>query len=77
MDANLNQNCIKTGSDDFVIALRVLSRAIYNQSPSPRDINALRRNAQKDEMDLPIDELCRRVIHRALTGSWLATESRS
>jgi hypothetical protein len=52
--------------DGFITALRVLARSIYDEGASARDINALRRNARADEMDLPIDDLCCRVIHRAL-----------
>lgn len=53
-------------SDGFIVALRVLTRYVYNESASPRDINSLRRHASLDEMALPIDELCSRVIQRAL-----------
>ena len=58
--------------DGFITALRVLARSIYQEPASPRDINALRRNACADEIDLPIEELCCRVIHRALSDSWLS-----
>jgi hypothetical protein len=74
MAANQNQNCIKRDSDGFITALRVLSRAIYHEDVSPRDINALRRNARAGEVDLPIEELCCRVIQRALDGSWAVSE---
>ena len=57
--------------DGFITALRVLARSIYEEQASARDVNFLRRNAHADEMDLPIDELCCRIIHRALSGSWL------
>lgn len=53
-------------SDGFIIALRVLTRSMYCEDISSRDINALRRSAGADEKDLPIDELCCQVIHRAL-----------
>lgn len=58
--------------DGFITALRVLARSIYQEPASARDINALRRNARRDEMDLPIDELCCRIIQRALSGSSLS-----
>jgi hypothetical protein len=65
-------------SDGFIVALRVLTRYIYKQSASPRDINALRRHASSDEIDLPIDELCSRIIQRALAAPTLRyRESRS
>lgn len=57
---------IKRDPDGFIRALRVLARLIYHETASPRDINALRRNATIDEIDLPIDELCCLVIQRAL-----------
>jgi hypothetical protein len=60
---------MKHDPDGFIIALRVLARFIYHEGASPRDINALRRHASADEIDLPIDELCCRVIQRALDGS--------
>lgn len=55
--------------DGFIIALRVLARCVYYERAAPRDINALRRHACEEEIDLPIDELCCRVIQRALDGS--------
>jgi hypothetical protein len=65
-------------SDGFIVALRVLTRYVYNESASPRDINALRRHAALEEIDLPIDELCSRVIQRALAAPTLRyRESRS
>jgi len=60
--------------DGFIVALRVLARSIYHESASARDINALRRNARADEIDLPIDELCCLVIQRALDGSWITCQ---
>ncbi len=56
-------------------ALRVLARFIYHGSSPARDVNALRRNAHRDEMHLPIDDLCCRVIQRALTGTWIDYQS--
>jgi hypothetical protein len=58
--------------DGFIVALRVLARVIYYESAAPRDVNALRRHARPDEMDLPIDELCCLVIQRALAGQALS-----
>lgn len=54
--------------DCFNTALRVLARIVYGEDVSPRDINALRRNACVDEIDLPIYDLCCRVLERALCG---------
>ena len=59
---------MKRDPDGFIIALRVLARIIYGEETSPRDINALRRNACADEIDLPIHDLCCRVLERALSG---------
>jgi hypothetical protein len=59
---------MKRDPDGFITALRVLARVIYHESAAPRDINALRRHARVEEMDLPIDELCCLVIQRALGG---------
>jgi hypothetical protein len=53
-------------SDGFNTALRVLARCLYGEEASSRDLNALRRRAHADEIDLAIDDLCCRVIHRAL-----------
>ena len=57
---------MKRDEDGFITALRVLARYIYRENAAPRDVNVLRRNARPDEIDLPIDELCCRVIERAL-----------
>jgi len=62
---------MKQDPEGFMIALRVLARSIYNEAASARDVNALRRNARADEVDLPIEDLCCRVIHRSLSGSWI------
>ena len=59
---------MKKDRDCFNIALRVLARSIYGEETSPRDVNALRRKALPDEIDLPIYDLCCRVIERALCG---------
>jgi hypothetical protein len=59
---------MKRDPDGFITALRVLARVIYHDTAAPRDINALRRHARIEEMDLPIDELCCLVIQRALNG---------
>jgi hypothetical protein len=56
-------------ADGFNIALRVLARLIYRGTCSPRDIDALRRKARPDEMELPVEELCCRVLQRALSAS--------
>jgi len=63
---------MKRDPDGFITALRVLARYVYCEPAAPRDINALRRHARPDEIDLPIDELCCRVIQRALEGSWMS-----
>ena len=57
---------MKKDPDDFNTALRVLARSIYREEAAPRDINILRRNARADEAGLPIEELCCRILHRAL-----------
>jgi hypothetical protein len=65
---------MKKDPDGFIVALRVLSRSIYEESVSVRDINALRRNAREEEMHLPIDELCSRIIQRALCAPQVSLE---
>jgi hypothetical protein len=62
--------------DGFITALRVLARFIYDEEVSSRDINFLRRHARADEKDLPTDELCCRIIHRALCDPWERRETR-
>ena len=47
-------------------ALRVLSKSIHAEEISPRDIGMLRRNALLEEAGLPLDELCCRLVRRAL-----------
>ena len=63
----------------FITALRVLARSIYEEKIAPQDINALRRNALPEEADLPLDELCCRLVHRALgdPGKRLPAASRN
>ena len=44
------------------LAFRVLSRVTRGVSPSRRDVIILRRKVRADDADLPVDELCCRVI---------------
>ena len=44
------------------LAFRVLSLVTCGVSPSRRDVIILRRKVRPDEADLPVDELCCRVI---------------
>jgi hypothetical protein len=62
--------------DGFITALRVLARSIYYEETSSRDIDTLRRIARADEKSLPVDELCCRIIHRALCDPWERRETR-
>jgi hypothetical protein len=50
----------------FLLSLRVLARFNEGVHPSHHDLSLLRRNAQVDEMELPVDELCCALIGREL-----------
>jgi hypothetical protein len=56
----------KTDPQLFITALRVLAKSIHNESIAPQDVKVLRRGALVDEADLPLDELCCRLVRRAL-----------
>ena len=61
----------KTDPQLFITALRVLSKSIHCEDIAPRDITVLRRNALQEDAGLPIDELCCRLVRRALDGPHL------
>jgi hypothetical protein len=50
--------------DLLLRALRVLSQAMEGLAPSRRDVIILRRNVPPEEADLPIQDLCSRLIRR-------------
>jgi hypothetical protein len=56
----------KTDSQIFITALRVLSKSIHDEKIASRDISVLRSNALLEEAGLPLDELCCRLVRRAL-----------
>ena len=61
----------KTDPQLFITALRVLSKSIHSEHIAPRDISVLRRSALQEEAGLPLDELCCRLVRRALDGAHL------
>jgi hypothetical protein len=50
----------------YLTALQVLSRFTRREGQDSHQVNELRRKARLDEMDLPIDDLCCRIIHGQL-----------
>src|ERR1051325_2409817 len=50
----------------FLIALRALSQIASGIQPPRRDVIILRRNTPAGDGDLPLDELCCRLIRREL-----------
>jgi hypothetical protein len=50
----------------FITALRVLSKSIHQERIALQDITILRCSAHIEEADLPLDELCCRLVKRAL-----------
>ena len=49
----------------FITALRVLAKSIHAEEIAPQDVKMLRGSALADESDLPLDELCCRLIQRS------------
>jgi hypothetical protein len=63
--------------DLYLMALRVLSRFTGAEPLEPRHVNELRRNSLPDEADLPLDDLCCRIIHRHLAAAqWPPTTNK-
>jgi hypothetical protein len=56
----------KTDPQLFLTALRVLARSIHGETIAEQDIQLVRCNAQLEEADLPLDELCCRLVRRAV-----------
>ena len=48
----------------YLIALRVLAKFISGEKQDSVNVKELRANALPTEVDIPIDELCCRMIHR-------------
>jgi len=63
----------------FITALRVLAKSIHNERIAPQEVHILRGGAMLDEVDLPLDELCCRLVRRALgdPGRKLPTNSQN
>jgi hypothetical protein len=60
-------------------ALRVLSKFARGEKQNKKEVADLRRNAPKQEANLPIDELGCRMIHRHLSAPecWYRKPSKS
>ena len=59
----------------FLLALRVLTRFNHGETLSRRNVIILRRNADADDKQLPVDELCCSIIQRELGGLEIGTEA--
>ena len=51
----------------YLTALQVLSRFTRREGQDSQQANELRRKARLDETDLPIDDLCCRIIYGQLS----------
>jgi hypothetical protein len=57
---------IQMDRDLFMNTLRVLTRVSNGEPVDSSSINKVRRQALPDEIDLPLDDLCRAMIRREL-----------